>query len=157
MVLGLYYITKQRKGAKGEGITFYSAEEAIIAFNEKAVDLHAIVKVKVDDVDQDGNLINHIIETTVGRVILNQNTPRKVGFLNTIITKKALRDIIGHVYKVCGVDVTAKFLDDIKDLGYRKAFEGGLSFNLADVIIPAEKDELVQDGLQSGRGSDDEL
>jgi DNA-directed RNA polymerase subunit beta' len=146
MVLGLYYITKQRKGAKGEGITFYSAEEAIIAFNEKAVDLHAIVKVKVDDVDKDGNPIKHIVETTVGRVILNQNTPKKVGFINTIITKKALRDIIGHVFKICGVDVTAKFLDDIKDLGYRKAFEGGLSFNLADVIIPAEKEELVQDG-----------
>jgi len=146
MVLGLYYITKPRKGAKGEGLKFYSAEEVIIAFNEKAVELHASIQVKVNDVDENGEEIFHMIETTVGRVLLNQHTPRKVGFLNQIITKKALRDIIGDVFKICGVDVTAKFLDDIKDLGYRKAFEGGLSFNLDDVIIPVEKDTLVQEG-----------
>ncbi|MCH4896341.1 DNA-directed RNA polymerase subunit beta' [Marinilabiliaceae bacterium JC040] len=146
MVLGLYYITKPRKGAKGEGLKFYSTEEVVIAFNEKAVDLHAEIECKVDDIDENGDLIYHSIKTTVGRVLLNQFTPRKVGFINTIITKKALRDIIGNVFKVCGVDVTAKFLDDIKDLGYRKAFEGGLSFNLDDVIIPAEKDTLIQEG-----------
>lgn len=146
MVLGLYYITKSRKGAKGEGLRFYSAEEVIIAFNEKAVDLHAEIKVKVNDIDENGELIFHTIDTTVGRVLLNQHTPLKAGFINKIITKKALRDIIGDIFKTCGVDTTAKFLDDIKDLGYRKAFEGGLSFNLDDVIIPIEKEELVQEG-----------
>ena len=146
MVLGLYYITKPKKGAKGEGLRFYSAEEVIIALNEKAVDLHATVHVKVHDIDKEGNPVFHMVETTVGRVILNQFTPKNFPYINTLITKKALRDIIGDVFKRCGVDVTAKFLDDIKDLGYRKAFEGGLSFNLEDVIIPAEKDELLKDG-----------
>ncbi|MFA8436426.1 MAG: DNA-directed RNA polymerase subunit beta' [Marinifilaceae bacterium] len=146
MVLGLYYITKARKGSKGEGLTFYSPEEVMIAFNEKAVSMHAQIKVKVMDLDENDNLVEKIIETTVGRIILNQFTPKKAGFINQLITKKALRDIIGYVFKKCGVDVTAKFLDDIKDLGYRKAFEGGLSFNLDDVIIPAEKETLVAEG-----------
>ncbi|MGL5683625.1 MAG: DNA-directed RNA polymerase subunit beta' [Marinifilaceae bacterium] len=146
MVLGLYYITKQRKGARGEGLRFYSPQEVIIALNEKAVDMHAMITVKVDSVDEDGNPIRHNIDTTVGRVILNQFTPKNFPFINTLMTKKALRDIIGDIFKRCGVDVTAKFLDDIKDLGYRMAFEGGLSFNLEDVIIPAEKDELLKDG-----------
>ncbi|MCC8174180.1 MAG: DNA-directed RNA polymerase subunit beta' [Odoribacter sp.] len=148
MVLGLYYITKARKGAKGEGLRFYSPQEAIIAYNEGAVDLHAEVKVRIEDVDKEGNPITHVVETTVGRVMLNQYTPKNFPYINTLITKKALRDIIGDVYKQCGVDVTAKFLDNIKDLGYQKAFEGGLSFNLEDVIIPDEKNTLLQEGYQ---------
>ena len=146
MVLGLYYITKPRKGVKGEGLKFYSPEEVIIAFNERAVDLHAEIEVKIDNVDKDGQPIRHMIKTTVGRVILNQFTPKNYPYINTLITKKALRDIIGDVFKRCGVDVTAKFLDDIKDLGYRKAFEGGLSFNLGDVIVPENKQDLLQEG-----------
>ena len=121
MVLGLYYITKPRKGAKGEGLKFYSPEEVIIALNEKAVDLHAQIQVKIKDVDHAGNEYVHMIETTVGRVILNQFTPKNFPYINTLITKKSLRDIISDVFKRCGVDVTAKFLDDIKDLGYRMA------------------------------------
>jgi DNA-directed RNA polymerase subunit beta' len=146
MVLGLYYITKPRKGAKGEGLRFYSPQEVIIAFNERAVALHAEVEVKINDVDSDGKPCTHVIKTTVGRIMLNQFTPKNYPYINTLITKKALRDIIGDVFKRCGVDVTAKFLDDIKDLGYRKAFEGGLSFNLGDVIIPDEKEALLQEG-----------
>ncbi|GHV67085.1 DNA-directed RNA polymerase subunit beta' [Bacteroidia bacterium] len=148
MVLGLYYITKEKKGAKGEGIRFYSPEEVIIALNEGAVDIHAKVKVRIKNVDKNGRSKIEVIDTTVGRVILNQSTPVNFPYINELITKKALRDIIGEVLKKCGVDVTAKFLDDIKDLGYRKAFEGGLSFNLEDVIIPVEKDALLAEGYQ---------
>jgi len=147
MVLGLYYITKARKGALGEGITFYSPEEVNIAYNEKRVDLHATIKVKTKDLI-DGEVKDTILETTVGRVIVNQFVPDEVGFINEVLTKKSLRDIIGKVYKTCGTAVTAQFLDDIKNLGYRMAFEGGLSFNLGDVIIPAEKAELVSDGYK---------
>ena len=146
MVLGLYYITKPRKGAKGEGLKFYSPEEVIIALNEKAVDLHAQIQVKIKDVDEEGKEYVHMIDTTVGRIILNQYTPKNFPYINELITKKSLRDIISDVFKRCGVDVTAKFLDDIKDLGYQKAFEGGLSFNLEDVIVPAEKEALLQEG-----------
>ncbi len=146
MVLGLYYITKARTGCKGEGITFYSAEEAMIAFNEKAVDLHAKIKVKVKDLNENDELVDTIVETTIGRIIVNECTPERAGFLNQLITKRALRDIIGYVYKKCGVHATAKFLDDIKNLGYRKAFEGGLSFNLSDVKVPAEKEGMVAEG-----------
>ena len=145
MVLGLYYITKPRKGVKGEGLTFYSPEEVNIAHNEGKVDLHAQIKVKVDDI-VDGKPVNHLLETTVGRVIFNQFVPREVGFINQLLTKKSLRDIIGKVLKRTGVDVTAQFLDDIKSMGYYMAFRGGLSFNLDDVIIPKEKQILVDDG-----------
>lgn len=145
MVLGLYYITKGRKGVKGEGLTFYSAEEVTIAYNEKRVALHANIKVKTKDL-VDGELKDVVIETTVGRVIFNEMVPIEVGFINEILTKKSLRDIIGNIYKNCGTAITAKFLDDIKDLGYRMAFEGGLSFNLGDVIIPDEKMTLVDEG-----------
>ncbi|MDR0982872.1 MAG: DNA-directed RNA polymerase subunit beta' [Culturomica sp.] len=148
MVLGLYYITKSKKGAKGEGLRFYSPEEVVIALNEGAVDLHAEIKVKIRDIDENNKHVVRMIDTTVGRVVLNQNTPDNFPYINALITKKALRDIIGDVLKKCGVDVTAKFLDDIKDLGYRKAFEGGLSFNLEDVIIPNEKEQLLQEGYQ---------
>lgn len=146
MVLGLYYITKARKGAKGEGITFYGPEEAIIAYNEKKVDIHALVKIYVRDLDENGDTVTVMKETTVGRVIVNQFTPSEVGFINEILSKKSLRDIIGNVIKLAGVAKTAEFLDNIKDLGYTMAFRGGLSFNLEDVIIPEEKETLVQEG-----------
>ena len=146
MVLGLYYITKVRPGAKGEGLIFYGPEEAIIAYNEKKVSLHAPIKVYVEDVDAEGKPIRAMVETTVGRVIVNEVTPVEVGFVNELLSKKSLRDIIGNIIKICGVAKTAQFLDDIKDLGYRMAFQGGLSFNLEDIIIPKEKDELIQTG-----------
>ena len=145
MVLGLYYITKERPGVKGEGLTFYSPEEVTIAYNEGAVHLHASIKVKVDDIVE-GKPVNHMIETTVGRVIFNEHVPKEAGYINQLLTKKSLRDIIGNVLKQTGTDVTSKFLDDIKNLGYQMAFRGGLSFNLDDVIIPKEKQELVNDG-----------
>jgi DNA-directed RNA polymerase subunit beta' len=147
MVLGLYYITKQRDGVKGEGLRFYSPQEVTIAYNEGAVALHAKIKVKVDDI-VDGKLVNQMIETTVGRVIFNEFVPKEVGYINELLTKKSLRDIIGTVLKKTGTDVTSKFLDDIKHLGYQMAFRGGLSFNLDDVIIPKEKEILVNDGYE---------
>ena len=145
MVLGLYYITKERAGAKGEGLIFYSPEEAEIALNEKKVDMHAKIKVRIDDM-VDGQPVKHIIETTVGRILVNRFVPKEVGFVNTVLKKNALRDIIGNVIKTCGVARTAQFLDDIKNLGYQMAFKGGLSFNLNDIIIPPEKDDLVAEG-----------
>jgi len=147
MVLGLYYITKPRRGVKGEGLIFYSAEEAIIAYNEGVADLHAIVKVRWD-YTMDGKPVQEMIETTIGRIIFNQNVPEGMGYINTLLTKKSLRDIIGTVLKKTGVAATAKFLDDIKNLGYYMAFKGGLSFNLNDVIIPEEKVQLVQEGYE---------
>ena len=146
MVLGLYYMTKPRPGAKGEGMTFYSTEEVIIAYNENAVDLHAIVKVKVEDVDENGEIFKHIIETTVGRIIFNQSVPKTVGYINQLLTKKSLRTIISDIYKKTGNAVTVKFLDDIKDLGYTMAYRGGLSFNLSDVVVPVDKKEIVDAG-----------
>jgi DNA-directed RNA polymerase subunit beta' len=147
MVLGLYYITKGRYNEpehpiKGEGKIFYSAEEVIIAYNEKRVDLHAWIKVQYETEDN-GILQKSIIETTVGRVLFNQVVPKEYGFINELLTKKSLRDIISGVLKKTGTAKTAKFLDDIKDLGFTMAFKGGLSFNLGDVIIPAIKEELV--------------
>ena len=146
MVLGLYYITKLRPGAKGTGLTFYGPEEAVIAFNEKRVDVHAPVKVMVDDIDERGQRIRHLVETSVGRVIVNEIIPQECGFINTIISKKSLRDIITKVIKTVGMARACDFLDGIKNLGYRKAYEGGLSFNLDDIIIPKEKVDIVQRG-----------
>ena len=146
MVLGLYYITKPRKGAKGEGLVFYGPEEAIIAYNEKRADLHAEVKCLLRDVDQDGNAFEEIKQTTIGRILFNQVVPKEVGYINTILTKKSLRDIIAVVFKKAGADKVAKFLDAIKNMGYRMAFQGGLSFNLDAVVIPDSKQELVQEG-----------
>ncbi|MBB3703374.1 DNA-directed RNA polymerase subunit beta' [Alloprevotella rava] len=146
MVLGLYYITKLRKGAKGEGLTFYGAEEAIIAYNEGKVDVHAPVKVIVDDVDEKGFPLRHMVETSVGRVIVNEIIPQEVGFFNGIISKKSLRDIIARVIKTVNMARACEFLDGIKNLGYRKSYEGGLSFNLDDIIIPVEKKDIVQRG-----------
>ena len=145
MVLGLYYITKPRAGAKGEGMKFYGPEEVIIALNEKAVDMHANIEVRITD--KDGNA--SMIKTTVGRVIVNQLVPKEVGFINTLLTKKNLRDIISNVLKATSVARTAQFLDDIKNLGYTMAFKGGLSFNLGDVIIPEEKKDLVENGYKT--------
>lgn len=152
MVLGLYYITKGRKSTetdkvRGEGIVFYSPQEVTIAFNEGKVDLHALIKVKVND-RIDGQMVNHLVETTVGRVIFNQFVPEEVGYINEILTKKSLRDIIGRVLKLAGTAKTAKFLDAIKNLGFNSAFKGGLSFNLDDVIIPEEKTKFVTEGYE---------
>ncbi|WP_319231549.1 DNA-directed RNA polymerase subunit beta' [Draconibacterium orientale] len=148
MVLGLYYMTKPRKGSRGEGMTFYSAEEVTIAYEEKAIDLHAIIKVKVEDIDENGAYFNHIIETTVGRVLFNEFVPRQAGYVNQILTKKSLRSIITDVFNKSGNAITVKFLDDIKNLGYTMAYRGGLSFNLGDVIIPEDKAEIVGNGYQ---------
>ena len=146
MVLGLYYITKLRPGAKGEGLTFYGPEEAIIAYNEKKVDVHAPVKVVVDDLMEDGTMGKRMVETSVGRVIANEVIPTEVGYFNKVVSKKTLRDLITDVIKTVGVARACDFLDGIKNLGYRMAYEGGLSFNLGDIIIPDEKEELIRKG-----------
>ncbi|MGF7038040.1 DNA-directed RNA polymerase subunit beta' [Mucilaginibacter lappiensis] len=149
MVLGLYYITKGRKTdegrvVKGQGLTFYSAEEVIIAYNERKIDLHAFIKVKAFTKDKDGSIVSKIIDTTVGRVLFNQHVPVEVGYINELLTKKSLRDIIGEVVKITGMARAAQFLDDIKELGFKMAFQGGLSFNLKDINIPAEKVALIE-------------
>ena len=146
MVLGLYYITKLRPGAKGTGLTFYGPEEALIAFNEKRVDVHAPVKVMVDDVNEAGQMCRHLVETSVGRVIVNEIIPYECGYVNKVISKKSLRDVITLVIKTVGMARACEFLDGIKNLGYRKAYEGGLSFNLDDIIIPVEKEAIVEKG-----------
>ena len=152
MVLGLYYMTKGRKNTpehpiKGEGKSFYSPEEVIIAYNENKLDLHANIKVKVNDM-VDGKPVNHLIETTAGRVLFNQVVPEEIGFLNVLLTKKALRDIIGDILKASGTKKTADFLDSIKYLGFTMAFKGGLSFNLGDVIVPQIKESFIDDANQ---------
>ena len=149
MVLGLYYITKGRKTdaervVKGQGLTFYDSEEVIIAYNEKKIDLHAFIKVKAFVKERDGSIVSKIIDTTVGRVLFNQHVPIEVGYINELLTKKSLRDIIGEVVKITGMARAAQFLDDIKELGFRMAFQGGLSFNLKDINIPAEKVTLIE-------------
>ena len=146
MVLGLYYITKIRPGAKGEGLTFYGPEEAIIAHNEGRCDLHAQVKVIVKDLADNGGYEQKLVETSVGRVIVNGIIPDEVGFVNKVISKKSLRDIISDVIKAVGFARACEFLDGIKNLGYRMAYLAGLSFNLDDIIIPEEKKALVQRG-----------
>src|SRR5450755_3897225 len=148
MVLGLYYITKGKKSTatekvKGEGKAFYSPEEVIIAYNEGQVDLHAYIKVKVNVRNENDTLEKKLLETTVGRVLFNQHTPVEVGFVNQLLTKKSLREIIGNIIKWTNVPKTAKFLDDIKTLGFRMAFRGGLSFSINDLIIPDSKEELL--------------
>ena len=148
MVLGLYYITKPKAGVKGEGLVFYGPEEAIIAYNEGRADLHAKVRCMVDDIDEQGNPIRELKETTIGRIMFNQVVPKEVGYINELLTKRSLRDIIAVVMKKAGADKVANFLDDIKNMGYKMAFKGGLSFNLDAVIIPKEKAELVQKGYQ---------
>jgi DNA-directed RNA polymerase subunit beta' len=151
MVLGLYYITKIRPGAKGEGLTFYGPEEAIIAHNEGKCDLHAQVRVIVKDLDENGQLVDKMVETSVGRVIVNGIIPEEVGFVNKIISKKSLRDIIADVIKTVGFARACEFLDGIKNLGYRMAYLAGLSFNLDDIIIPPEKADLIAKGNEEVR------
>jgi len=154
MVLGLYYITKLRPGTLGEGLVFYGPEEAMIAYNEKKVDIHAPVTVYLIELDDNGEPIvekKGVIKktpykTSVGRLMVNECVPKEVKFINDVWGRKTLRDIIGDVIKKCGVARTAQFLDEIKDLGYNMAFKGGLSFNLADVLIPPEKEALVKEG-----------
>ena len=158
MVLGLYYISKGKKSTptekvRGEGKAFYSNEEVIIAYNEGVVDLHAWIKVKANIRNTDGLLEHKLIDTTVGRVIFNQHVPAEVGFVNALLTKKNLRDIIGDIIETTNVPKTAKFLDDIKTLGFRTAFQGGLSFSINDLIIPDIKEEL----LQNAKGEVDEV
>ncbi|MEO5911469.1 MAG: DNA-directed RNA polymerase subunit beta' [Pelobium sp.] len=149
MVLGLYYMTKGRKSEeghiiKGSGLTFYSSEEVIIAYNEKQLDLHAFIKVKAIVKENDGSLVEKIIDTTVGRVLFNEVVPKEVGYINELLTKKSLRDIIGEVVKNTGMARAANFLDEIKTLGFQSAFVGGLSFNLKDLNIPTEKHTLLE-------------
>ena len=158
MVLGLYYISKGKKTTptetvRGEGKAFYSTEEVIIAYNEGKIDLHAWIKVKANISNNDGLLEHKLIETTVGRVIFNQHVPAEVGFVNALLTKKNLREIIGDIIEITNVPKTAKFLDDIKTLGFRTAFQGGLSFSINDLIIPDIKGEL----LDSAKGEVDEV
>ena len=158
MVLGLYYITKGKRTTeteivRGEGKIFYSNEEVIIAYNERVIDMHAWIKVKANIRNSDGLLEHKLIETTVGRVIFNQHVPAAVGFVNALLTKKNLREIIGDIIKITNVPKTAKFLDDIKTLGFRTAFQGGLSFSINDLIIPDTKEEL----LQNAKGEVDEV
>jgi DNA-directed RNA polymerase subunit beta' len=148
MVLGLYYMTKERKSTskhkvKGEGITFYSPEEVNIAFNENKVELNAKIKVRTKDLNDEGLLVSKIIETTVGRVLFNEVVPEQAGYINEVLTKRSLRDIIGNILKVTDVPTTGKFLDNIKNMGYKFAFQGGLSFSLGDIIIPKEKHTMI--------------
>jgi DNA-directed RNA polymerase subunit beta' len=148
MVLGLYYMTKERKSTddvkiKGEGLTFYSPEEVIIAYNEERVELNASIKVRTFDFNEEGKLTLQIIDTTVGRVLFNEKVPHEAGYINQVLTKKSLRNIIGDILKVTSVPETAAFLDEIKSLGYSFAFQGGLSFSLGDIIIPPEKHEMI--------------
>jgi DNA-directed RNA polymerase subunit beta' len=148
MVLGLYYMTKERKSTpelivKGEGITFYSYEEVEIAFNEGMVDLNAGIKVRAKDFNEEGELVYKIIPTTVGRVLFNMEVPEAAGYINDVLNKKSLRDIIGGILSVTDVPTTADFLDKIKTMGYDFAFKGGLSFSLGDIIIPPEKHEMI--------------
>ena len=148
MVLGLYYMTKKKlstknEPVKGEGLVFYSHEEVKIAYNENKVDLNASIKLRTKDLDQNGELKNKIIETTVGRVMFNEVVPEKAGYINEVLTKKSLRDIIGRILNLTSVPETAEFLDKIKDMGFGYAFRGGLSFSLGDIIIPGEKIDMI--------------
>ena len=148
MVLGLYYITKIRPGAKGEGMNFYGPEEVIVAYNEKAIDMHAKIGVRLPVDKQDPSKGEHIVQTTAGRIIVNQFVPEEVPYVNEVLGKKPLRKIITEVIKNTGVTRTAQFLDDIKNLGYDQAFRAGISFNLGDVIIPKEKTDLIEQGYK---------
>ncbi|HEX6849509.1 MAG TPA: DNA-directed RNA polymerase subunit beta' [Chitinophagaceae bacterium] len=157
MVLGLYYLTKGKKSTgtekvRGEGMKFYNSSEVLIAYNEKIVDLHAWIKVKAP-IRENGEMVSKMVETTVGRVLFNQHVPAEVGFVNALLTKKNLREIIGDILKITNIPKTVKFLDDIKQLGFRTAFQGGLSFNILDLVIPQVKEEL----LEQAKGEVDEV
>ncbi|MDT0676746.1 DNA-directed RNA polymerase subunit beta' [Autumnicola musiva] len=157
MVLGLYYMTKLKKSTEdeavqGEGLTFYSTEEVIIAYNQKRVDLNASIKIRARDFNDAGELVYQIIETTVGRVLFNETVPEKAGYINEVLTKKSLRDIIGNILKITSVPETSEFLDKIKSLGYGFAFRGGLSFSLGDIIIPEEKQAMIDEANEQVEG-----
>ena len=157
MVLGLYYMTKKKISAdkikvKGEGLTFYSYEEVVIAFNEGEVELNAGIKVRAKDFNEEGELVDQIIDTTVGRVLFNMVVPEEAGYVNEVLNKKSLRDIIGKILAVTDVPTTAEFLDKIKTMGYEFAFKGGLSFSLGDIIIPEEKHDMISDANQEVDG-----
>ena len=146
MVLGLYYISKIRPGTKGEGLTFYGPEEALVAYNEGRCEVHAPIKCVVKDIDENGNSYKHLIETSVGRIIINEIVPEEVGYVNEVIGKKALKKVITKVIKTVGMARACEFLDGVKNLGYRKAYEGGLSFNLDDIIEPENRQALIDEG-----------
>ena len=157
MVLGLYYMTKELKSTKehkvkGEGLTFYSAEEVEIAYNERRLELNAAIKVRAKDFNEDGELVNQILDTTCGRVLFNKYVPEQVGYINQVLNKRALRDVIANVLKATSVPETSEFLDSIKSLGYEFAFKGGLSFSLGDIIIPEEKQSLIDDANEQVSG-----
>ncbi len=157
MVLGLYYMTKERRSTKevpviGEGLTFYSPEEVEIAYNEGRVNLNAVIKVRAKDLDENGELVSKIIETTVGRVLFNSVVPVQAGFINEVLNKKSLRDIIGRILSITDVPTTSEFLDKIKTMGYEFAFKGGLSFSLGDIIIPKEKHDMIADANEQVDG-----
>jgi DNA-directed RNA polymerase subunit beta' len=157
MVLGLYYMTKPRSSTpeykvKGEGLKFYSPEEVNIAYNEKQIDLNALITIRTNDLDENGNIVKKNIETTVGRVLFNESVPDSVGFINDVMTKKALRDVIARVLKKTSVPETAEFLDEIKSLGFNFAFRGGLSFSLGDIIIPQEKQSMIDEANEQVEG-----
>ncbi|WP_026811418.1 DNA-directed RNA polymerase subunit beta' [Arenibacter latericius] len=157
MVLGLYYMTKEKKSTpevkvKGEGLTFYSYEEVVIAHNEGRLDLNAGIKVRAKNFNEEGELVNQIIPTTVGRVLFNMVVPEEAGYINEVLNKKSLRDIIGNILRVTSVPETAEFLDKIKTMGYDFAFKGGLSFSLGDIIIPEEKGEMIADANEQVEG-----
>ena len=149
MVLGLYYITKIRENDKGEGLTFYGPEEAMIAMNEGRCSMQARIKCVVNDIDPENGRkpVKRMVETSCGRLIFNEKVPQQVGFVNEVITKKSLRGVITNVIKYCGIPRTSEFLDDVKNLGYYEAFRAGLSFNLGDVLVPAEKGEIINKAL----------
>jgi len=152
MILGLYYMTKIRRTdhqftVKGEGLTFYSDEEVQIAYNEGAVDLNAPIRVKGTIRVGEELVENQLIETSVGRVLFNQIVPKQVGYINEVLTKKSLRTIINKIIKITDFPTTAAFLDDMKQLGYRNAFEGGLSFSLGDILIPEQKKDLISGAI----------
>lgn len=160
MVLGLYYMTKGRASTpeniiKGEGKTFYSAEEVIIANNEGKLDIHANIKLRTTIKNNDDELVSSIIDTTVGRTIFNQYVPKEMGFINTLLTKKNLRDIIGKIVKETNIPKTANFLDEIKRLGFLWAFKGGLSFNIQDLVVPAEKQQMLENAQAEVDGIND--
>ena len=152
MVLGLYYITKERPGAKGSGLRFYGPEEVIIAYDGQVIDMHAPIEVRLPVDKQDASKGFHMVKTTAGRIIVNQYVPDEVPYVNELLGKKALRSVITTVIKSTGVTRTAQFLDDIKNLGYYQAFRAGISFNLGDVLVPGEKYELIEKGYKDVEG-----
>lgn len=148
MVLGLYYITKERKGTathpvQGEGMTFYAPEEVIIALDSGKLSQHASIRVKVKIKDAADQLVEKMIDTVAGRIVFNQYVPEEVGFINEIITSKKLQAITAEVFKQTSTARTVTFLDDVKELGFQSAYQGGMTMALDDVKVPQEKGKLI--------------